>query len=345
MNKEKMNISVVVPVYNVEKYLLQCINSLIKQTYKPYEIIFVDDGSTDRSAKIIDDFVSKYDMMRVIHKKNAGLGYARNTGIDNAKGDWILFLDSDDFFSPNLIELLVNAQKKNSADLVVGGYERVDQNGNIIGQLKYDDMVYNNDSIKDNLLPRLLGSSPECSDSISMSSCNALFSMDIIKKNNILFLTERYVLSEDLFFNFDYYCHADKIVLISDTAYKYRATTGSLTKRYCENRYDLSKNLYKEMMVRIDDKLYPDIYKIRLMRSMFNYWRMCFQQENRNISKKSKLEQLKSISFICKDDLTQDIINNYPVNRLQFKQRVFLFLVKYDLNFIISIFVEHSKFI
>lgn len=346
MEEMKINqVSVVIPVYNVERYLAQCVDSILQQTYTPYEIILVDDGSTDNSGKIADEYAEKYKIIRVIHKENEGLGYARNTGIENARGNWIVFLDSDDFFTPYLIEMLVVAQQKYAADLVVGGYERIDERGNIVDGLKYDDTVYSGKVIKENLLPRLLGSAPDKSDSISMSVCNALFSLSIIERNHIRFPTERYVISEDLFFDYDYYSCVNKIALISNTEYKYRVTTGSLTKKYRGNRYQLCKNLYNEMLLRINKNKFPEIYKIRLMRSMFNYWRMCFAQEKRSVSGKTIAEQKESISELCKDSLTKDILNQYPMRKLGKKQKIFLFLIKYDLNCILRLFIEYTNFI
>ena len=338
-------VSVVIPVYNVERYLSQCVDSILQQTYTPYEIILVDDGSTDNSGKTADEYAEKYKIIRVIHKENAGLGYARNTGIENARGNWIVFLDSDDYFTPHLLEKLVVAQQKYATDLVVGGYDRIDENGNIVGGIKYGDAVYSGKLIKENLLPRLLGSAPDKSDSISMSACNALFSLDIIKKNHIRFPTERYVISEDLFFDYDYYSCVDKIALISNTEYKYRVTTGSLTKKYRGDRYQLCKNLYNEMLLRIEKNEYPEIYKIRLMRSMFNYWRMCLAQEKRSVSGKTKAEQRESISKLCKDNVTKDILNQYPIRELGKKQKFFLFLIKHDLNCILRLFIEYTNFI
>ena len=89
-------ITVIVPVYNVEKYLTQCVDSILNQTYKKIEIILVDDGSKDRSSQLCDDFSTKYLQIKTIHKKNAGLGMARNSGLEVASGEYIVFVDSDD---------------------------------------------------------------------------------------------------------------------------------------------------------------------------------------------------------------------------------------------------------
>ena len=101
-------ISVIVPVYNVEEYVEKCVLSIINQTYKNLEIILVDDGSTDNSGKICDEIAIKDNRIKVIHKKNGGLSDARNVGIDIAKGDYLGFVDSDDYIDPDMYSILLN---------------------------------------------------------------------------------------------------------------------------------------------------------------------------------------------------------------------------------------------
>ena len=112
-------ISVVIPVYNVKPYLERCINSVVNQTYKNLEIILVDDGSTDGSDKICDDYSKKYKNIEVIHKKNGGLSDARNVGIENAHGQYIQFIDSDDYVNNKMIEILYNNLKNTNSDISV----------------------------------------------------------------------------------------------------------------------------------------------------------------------------------------------------------------------------------
>ena len=339
-----MKVSVVVPVYNVEKYIDCCMNSLLNQTYKPYEIILVDDGSTDNSGVIAENYSKEYDYIKVIHKENAGLGFARNTGLDNATGDWVVFLDSDDYFDTNLLELLIENQKKYNADVVVGGYKKVDSDGNVLFEYSYENSIYKNDEVQTKLLPRFLGSSPTKSDSMSMSVCNCLFSLELIKKNNILFPSERKVISEDLFFNFDYYRSAKTVVLIKEVAYNYRTILGSLTTTYRPDRFELCKSLYNEMQKKIDDNELGNEFKIRLMRSMFNYWRMCFAQEERIVSKKKYKQIKRDVKKILCDDTTRKMIKLYPIQELGIKQKVFLYIVKYNMADVITVLIHVGFF-
>ncbi len=121
-------ISVIVPVYNVEKYLDKCIESIVNQTYKDLEIILVDDGSTDSSPKICDEFADKDERIKVIHKQNGGVSSARNIGLEHAKGDFIGFVDSDDYIDSNMYELLLNDLIVNNSDISVCSAFLVDNN-------------------------------------------------------------------------------------------------------------------------------------------------------------------------------------------------------------------------
>ena len=123
-------ISVIVPVYNVESYLKRCINSILCQTYRDFEIILVDDGSNDKSGKICDEYVKEDNRVRVIHKKNGGLSTARNAGIDAAKGTYLFFVDSDDWITQDALYYLITIMEKTKADIVSASY-----------QLTYDESI------------------------------------------------------------------------------------------------------------------------------------------------------------------------------------------------------------
>jgi glycosyltransferase involved in cell wall biosynthesis len=122
---EKDLISVIIPIYNVGDYLKKCVNSIINQTYKNLEIILVDDGSTDKSGILCDEFAKKDSRIKVIHKQNGGLSDARNCGIEASSGKFIAFIDSDDFIAPDFYEYLLSLQKENNADIAECNFIRV----------------------------------------------------------------------------------------------------------------------------------------------------------------------------------------------------------------------------
>ena len=115
---QSVKISVVIPVYNVEKYLQECVNSVLRQTYTDFEVILVDDGSTDSGGRICDDYAQKDPRVRVIHQANGGLSVARNTGLRAAQGKYVYFLDSDDYIEDHTLEALIFLAEKESADIV-----------------------------------------------------------------------------------------------------------------------------------------------------------------------------------------------------------------------------------
>ncbi len=125
-------ITVIVPVYNIEKYLERCVNSIRNQTYGNLEILLVDDGSTDRSGEICDAFAAEDDRIRAIHKENGGSSSARNLGIEEAKGEYLGFVDSDDYISGNMYELLVSALQEYDAEVAQAGRDEIDEEGNML---------------------------------------------------------------------------------------------------------------------------------------------------------------------------------------------------------------------
>ena len=129
MEKEDFGlVSIIIPVYNVESYLPECIESVLKQTYSHWELLLIDDGSSDGSPQICDEFQRKDSRIRAIHKENQGPSAARNLGIEIAGGDYIVFVDSDDWIAPGMLEEMAGKIYRYQTDLVMCGYERVHTN-------------------------------------------------------------------------------------------------------------------------------------------------------------------------------------------------------------------------
>lgn len=337
---DKALISVIVPVYNVEKYLKQCLDSLLAQTYSNIEVIMVDDGSQDSSRIICDEYAEKYDNFYVIHKKNAGLGMARNTGLEYIQGQYVAFMDSDDYLEENCIKDLYEKLIQNDVDMCKGGFKRVVDTGEVISERNYRYELFANRKARFELLPRMIGSSPTSHDSIEMSVCGALYNAEPIKKYGLEFPSERELISEDLVFNIDYLQYAKGACIISETGYNYRVNLQSLTTNYRKDRFEASKHFYLEMKKKLIDLKYDKLTMLRLDRMFFIYLRMCIRQESYRISKNKREISCNNIKRICKDSTVRKIIAEYPVNKLEFKQRIFLYLLKYNMNHLFYFLAE-----
>lgn len=319
-------ISVVVPVFNVEQYLEKCIESILHQTYPNIEIIMVDDGSTDNSGRICDEYCNQYDNCHVIHKNNEGLGMARNTGLEHIRGEYVTFCDSDDWLDPELVEKLYESIETNKTEFCKSGFRHVQNSGKIEVETKYRDQIYKDARV--NLLPHLIGSSPETHDSIEPSVCANLYYVKPIKVYSLQFPSERSMISEDLVFNIDYFQHIFSASVISYIGYNYRANESSLTHSYRDDRFEKSVFLHDVLKQKLLDLGYNQEVIYRLDKLFFIHLRRCVSQLKKQISRENYQHQYRELSKICKNKMMIDVINNYPVNKLEIKQRMFLILMK-----------------
>lgn len=212
-------ISIVVPIYNMKQYLARCVDTLLNQTYTNYEIILVNDGSTDGSEELCEEIVAKYPQVRYVYKENGGLSSARNAGIENALGDYIIFPDPDDWVTEEYLETLVELHVKYDSDLEICGYYVSDENG--------DNNVHSNKSEqifdKNDALLKLVSSQWFCG-----FAWNKLYHLDIIRQNNLWFDTEL-GMAQDLHFAFRYILNCKKISFNPAPCYFYYQHIGGVT--------------------------------------------------------------------------------------------------------------------
>lgn len=223
-----MKASIIIPVYNVEEYLGKCVESALKQTFTnteaEFEVILVDDGSTDGSPQLCDEYAQKDDRVRVIHQENKGLGGARNTGIKASRAEWLLFLDSDDYIEPNSLDITLNAAEKHGADMIVFGMKSVDDNGETLSVLL--DEVEQNKALVPSQEKQLLTCIP--------AACNKLYKRELFDKADALF-PER-VWYEDIRTTLKLLLFCEKVVYIEDVLYNYLSRDGSITKNINADR-------------------------------------------------------------------------------------------------------------
>ena len=240
-------VSVIIPVYNVEKYIDTCIQSVVKQTLKDIEIILVDDESPDNCPTICDEWAKKDSRIKVIHKKNGGLGFARNSGLEIATGEYITFLDSDDFIDFYTYEHLYNIAKRANLDIIFYKFKRFTNEDEVKQEEPINDITkYENENVKELMLDIIASKPTEKVDhKIQCSSCTAMYKMRIIKNNDIHFHSERELISEDLIFNLDFLKYTQKVACNKGEYYHYRTNPMSLTSAIRTDRIEKNLALYE----------------------------------------------------------------------------------------------------
>lgn len=257
MKKKVPTITVIVPVYNVEKYLSCCIESIITQTFSDIEIILVDDASTDQCGKICDTFAGRDNRIRVIHKENGGVSKARNTALDIASGDYITFCDSDDYFKPNHLEQLLFYAKKYNADLVRGGYEAIDEEKNVLWSKNRGFGLWDISSEKkkiDYTINFLYDGNGHIGNGFEV--WGTLFRADIIKKHNIRFCETCGNFAEDLGFTTEFLLCCNLVCTTEDQGYYYSQRTGSMMD--C-SRGVLKMDSLNEISVQVGKRFFKEI--------------------------------------------------------------------------------------
>lgn len=218
-------VSVIVPVYRVEKYLGKCIESILHQTYPNWELLLVDDGSPDRSGRICDEYDKKDARIKVIHKENGGVSSARNIGIEQAKGDYVMFVDADDWLDSNCIETCFN--KNDNVDLIRFGMQSIYEEG---GSPKSIITINENLTIID--YRKLL-----VSRKTILGVCGGIYKRSIFTQQSIRF-DESLLMGEDWLFNYNYVKHCSTLCIIDKPLYIYNRFNES----GCTNSFSFYKD-------------------------------------------------------------------------------------------------------
>ena len=297
-------ISIIIPLYNVEKYLRKCLNSIINQTYKNIEIILVDDGSTDESPAICDEYAKKDNRIKVIHKANSGVSSARNLGMRESTGDYIVFVDSDDYVSNDFCEVLYKGLKENDCDISCIGYNVVDVYDNItssssqITDLEDNEVVVFNDKeiIKELLEQRILKN----------------FSCRLYKKDVLIDYQEG-INYEDIVFSVKVFMNCKRLVYTNKCCYNYLVRNNSLTtKRSEKDLLDFFNAIYERY--EIIRKNYPEFMLFNIKSLILSTLALSVQ----NISIERKYDTVNE-----KIDTLISIVNKY----VQFNEKELLYML------------------
>ena len=341
-------VSVVIPVYNTEKYLKQCIDSLTSQTLFEIEIIIVDDGSEKTCAHLCDELAKGDDRIKVIHKDNEGQGLARNCGIKESTGEYIGFVDSDDYVDLEMYETLYSVAKENDADVVMSGVTFVGGNtfsksGEYVEKNYFDkNTLFEKEDVKQLILGTVGALPSDADDSrYGVSVCKNIFKRSLLCEGKIEFVSERNIISEDAIFMVDCLEKTQKAVGIPGAFYFYRRNDESFSKSYRSDRFEKILIFLAELEKHISGSVTKEEYDLYLKRLVQGYARILCSQEIMN-AHENKLEYSilsKRLKMICENELISSTLKSYPWYKLPKKQALFAFAMKYRLYYLQKIMV------
>ena len=240
-------VSVIVPVYNSERYIRECVDSILSQSFQDYELILVDDGSTDGCGEIIDGYAARDSRVRAVHQKNGGPSAARNAGLDAASGRYVYFADSDDILDAQLLETVIPRMDE-GYDMVVFGFRIIPapdkkERENMAYTVRQETKVILDDDEK----KAEFIAGPFRRRSIRWEPWNRVFRREIIEERQIRFGYDRRVFAEDMYFTYFYVAHASRILLLPECLYTYRKHEGSVSAGFQNHLMIYSSNRMTEL--------------------------------------------------------------------------------------------------
>ena len=316
-------ISIIVPVYNAEKFLKRCVESIIAQSYKNIEIILVNDGSEDKSRELCDEFARKDCRIKVVHKKNEGVSSARNEGINQSKGKYISFVDADDWIERDFLFEMYNKLKQYNVNYVTCGYNRVYEN--------------HNDIINNDLTEELISANDYIIKILNVQNGYGFVHMKLISKDaieDIRFDTNISV-GEDAFFNIKLCKKIDKFLIYNKPLYNYYFNPNSAVRNYDKNYC----NKYLNSMNVMNDYITNNYSENKVIKNLYNYIayhillicvNYCYHPQNSNRS-------IASLKKVCNIDLFKNSIKNSNYDNLSITRKLSLFSLKHKLYVIMAL--------
>lgn len=338
-----IKVSVIVPVYNTEPYLYACVQSLVRQTLKDIEIILVDDGSSDNSPSLCDEYAKSDSRIKVIHKKNGGPSHARNEGLDAASGEYTTFCDSDDYIALNAYEVCYNLAKQANADEVRFLMRRFSGEADI-KKASVSEKHTIADTMIDRLNPLLANMAPLLSEGNPMvksdaSQCTGIYRTAIIKKKNLRFSSEKEFVSEDFFFNIDFGIACKTIVFTENSFYNYRHNPQSISMAFNPKRHTQNLVIFPKLLAAKLERInYPaaDTFASgHMFSALFAFIKHIFKS---NLPLKEKKAIYRNLPF----NVLKNVYANYPVSVLPAAKRI-RFQIVVSENFWLCLLFEKAK--
>ena len=328
--KRQVEFSIIIPIYNCEKYIEKCINSILVQKFNHYELLLIDDGSTDSSGMISDIYAKKNKQIKVFHKKNEGVSAARNVGIQKATGKYILFMDSDDYIEKDYLSYCSMMMKKYRLDLLNVGFYSIVECDNKIHRDKIcaiEKMYENKESIKKDLVYLW-------DKHMLYNIWNKVYLNSIIKKNNIYF--PLYDFGEDMDFNIEYMKYIQRFYNSKKCFYNYiKERKDSLTHKYRDNLFQIRiDEFYKFNQYFEENGISRNEYIEFSSRRYIERFVGCI--ENVFHSKLSFFQKYKLIRKNIYDDVTRESLIYAKSNSI--KMKILLFPIRYKMTLVAMLF-------
>ena len=337
-------ISIIVPIYNVEQYLDRCVKSILDQTLKNIEIILVDDESPDNCPLMCDEYSKADNRVKVIHKKNQGLGFARNSGLEISTGEYVYFIDSDDYINRDACEKLYLEAKKGNLDVCFAGVILEDANGTRTYDVPfYKEITFTQPEIIENVLAGMLGLAPNGRDSqqIRMSAWQGIYRREMIETNNIKFPSEREFISEDIIYQIDTLQKAKSLKYIKECLYVHLIDNPtSLTHKYNPERFNKCTMLYLEEVRRTSSFCSATKMQQRAQEMYLGNVRLCIKQLVAQEKTLGKSFVKGKISEITNNTELQNVLKTYPIWENPIKRAIFSYLLKIRCVFLVYYFAK-----
>ena len=294
-------ISIIIPLYNCEEYICRCIDSILNQNFKDFELLLINDGSTDSTMSKISVYEKKYEFIRTINKENEGVAKTRNLGIDKATGKYIMFIDNDDFIDEDYLQNHYNAIVKDNFDIAISGYKRVDNNNRILKQKKLIDTYW--------------------SRYLSITPWAKIYKTSFIKQCNSKFFS--YPIGEDVVFNLTLYSNKPKISIFNYAGYNWfynKQSVSNTTHKELSSGYDIAVMLNKILRECSMDKYLG--YYLR----KFKVWYLLYS--GKHSSSELFIEELNKINNLYKNTNINKEIGPFSTKLKgeAFSERLFVFI-------------------
>ena len=308
-----VKVSVIVPIYNAEKYLEQCLDSIVNQTLEDIEIILIDDGSTDGSAEICKKYLSD-SRVTYYHKENEGLAAARADGIARSNGEYIGFVDSDDWIKPEMYEKMYNAAKSNDSDVVFCNCIQNEDGHRFSRELPVG--AYDRSKIKNEVLPKTLAfiSKDGGKRAIRWSNCMRIYKAETLNKNNIKF-DRRLRRSQDLQLTYEAMLAAQNFYYIDEPFYHNRVVSDSLSRGYTKNMWPLYTYLIEILYKDTENFKELDLMDQMPLRAFF-FATDCIENEMKPLCPNDKKTKIKLIKEIMNDPICERFYGHITVDKL-----------------------------